>query len=119
MFIKKVTNRKAGKIYITFRLVKSKRVNGVPKHITILELGSLLNIPNNKHKAMVHRLEQLISNQLDILSGSGIDDQVEEYAQYFFRKLIKKQLEFAHIENKKPGIKIWICCCILFNLLYS
>jgi transposase len=93
MFIKKVTNRKAGKTYITYRLVKSKRVDGVPKHITVLELGSLVNLATEKHKA------------LDILSDSGIDDQVEEHAQYFFRKLVKKQLKSAPAESKKPGIK--------------
>lgn len=105
MFIKKVTNRKAGKTYITYRLVKSKRVDGVPKHITVLELGSLVNLATEKHKALSDRIKQLVSNQLDILSDSGIDDQVEEHAQYFFRKLVKKQLKSAHAESKKPGIK--------------
>lgn len=105
MFIKKVTNRKAGKTYITYRLVKSKRVDGVPKHITVLELGSLVNLATEKHKALAARIKQLISNQLDILSDSGIDDQVEEHAQYFFRKLVKKQLKSAPAESKKPGIK--------------
>jgi transposase len=105
MFIKKVTNRKAGKTYITYRLVKSKRVDGVPKHITVLELGSLVNLATEKHKALAARIKQLVSNQLDILSDSGIDDQVEEHAQYFFRKLVKKQLKSAPAESKKPGIK--------------
>lgn len=105
MFIKKVTNRKAGKTYITYRLVKSKRVDGVPKHITVLELGSLVNLATEKHKALAAKIKQLISNQLDILSDSGIDDQVEEHAQYFFRKLVKKQLKSAPAESKKPGIK--------------
>jgi transposase len=105
MFIKKVTNRKAGKTYITFRLVKSKRVDGVPRHITILELGSLANLATEKHKALANRIGQLASNQLDMLPGLVVDSQVEEHAQYFFRKLIKKQLESAPTENKRSGIR--------------
>jgi hypothetical protein len=54
MFIKKVTNRKNGAIYLTYRLVKSMRVNGIPKHVNILELGSLADIPEQKHKALAN-----------------------------------------------------------------
>ena len=105
MFIKKVTNRKAGKTYITFRLVKSKRVDGVPRHITILELGSLANFAARKHKALADRIGQLGSKQFDILPGLVVDSQVEEHAQYFFRKLIKKQVASAPTENKRSGIR--------------
>ena len=96
MFIKKVTNRKAGKTYITYRLVKSTRLHGVPRHVPILDLGSLAGFPLEKHKALADRMEQLIDNQLDMFptvgQGPMIDEQVESQAQYFYRKLIKKQL---------------------------
>jgi hypothetical protein len=105
MFIKKITNRKSGKIYITYRLVKSKRIGGVPKHVSILELGSLAKLPTEKHKTLADRIDQLLSNQLEILSGLGADSLVEEYAQYYFRKLVQKQLEPAPVESEKPDNK--------------
>ena len=89
MFIKKVTNRKAGKIYLTYRLVKSKRVEGIPRHIHVLDLGPIPELPVEKHKNLAKRIDQLINNQLDMF----IDPQVEEQAHYFYRKLIKKRLD--------------------------
>lgn len=105
MFIKKITNRKSGKIYITFRLVKSKRIDGVPRHASILELGSLATLPAEKHKALADRMDQLISNQLDIFSDVETDSLVEEYAQYYFRKLAQKQLELCPAESNRPDHK--------------
>lgn len=105
MFIKKVTNRKGDKTYLTYRLVKSKRVDGLPRHITILELGALPNLGVEKHKALSKRIGQLVSNQLDLLFDTQINDEVEEHAQYFFRKLIKKRLETASSESKKPDTR--------------
>ena len=60
MFIKKVTNNKNGIAYLTYRLVKSQRIEGIPKHINILELGSLSEIPLEKHKVLSDRIEQLM-----------------------------------------------------------
>ncbi len=96
MFIKKVTNRKAGKVYISYRLVKSKRIEGVSRHITILDLGSLAGLGVEKHKALANRMTWLIYNQLDILTEEGLDKEIEEKSQYFYRRLIKKQLESPH-----------------------
>jgi transposase len=93
MFIKKVTNQKEGKTYLTYRLVKSVRINGVPRHITILELGSLASLDEKQHPKLAHRIGELINNQLDVLSQESIDKDIEELAQFFYRKLIKKQLE--------------------------
>jgi len=108
MFIKKVTNRKSGKIYISYRLVKSKRVDGTSRHISVLELGSLAGFPVDKHKALADRIEQLSSNQMDMSSCFGIDDELEEQAQYFFRKLVVKQLKPAPPENKQTGNKNFV-----------
>ncbi|MFZ4548293.1 MAG: IS1634 family transposase [Bacteroidales bacterium] len=86
MFIKKVTNNKKGTVYLTYRLVKSQRVNGNPKHINILEMGSLPEIPFEKHKALADRIEQLMAG--DALLFSDQDALIEEWSHYFYRKLI-------------------------------
>ena len=87
MFIKKVTNNKKGMVYLTYRLVKSQRVNGIPKHINIIELGSLPEIPLDKHKALADRIGQLMLE--DTLLFSNQDVLVEEWAHFYYRKLIK------------------------------
>jgi len=109
MFIKKITNQKEGKTYLSYRLVKSVRIQGVPRHITILELSSLTSIDEKKHQKLAHRIEELINNQLDILSGESFDKDVEELAQFFYRKLIKKQLERdsnEHVNNNKDIVEV-------------
>jgi len=108
MFIKKITNRKSGKTYITYRLVKSIRVEGTPRHISVLELGSLAAFPVEKHKALADRIEQLSSNQLDMSSCFGIDSELEQQAQYFFRKLVKNQLKPAPTETRQTGSKNFV-----------
>jgi len=77
----------------------------VPRHKNVLDLGSLPELSVEKHKALADRIEQLINNQLDILSGAGLDEEVEELSQYFYRKLIKKQLENLPVETEKAGNK--------------
>ena len=86
MFIKKVTNNKKGITYLTYRLVKSQRINGNPNHINILEMGSLSEIPLEKHKALAERIEQLMVG--DVLLFSDQDALIEEWSHYFYRKLI-------------------------------
>ena len=81
MFIKKVTNNKKGMVYLTYRLVKSQRVNGIPKHINIIELGSLPEIPLDKHKALADRIGQLMLE--DTLLFCNQDVLVEEWAHFY------------------------------------
>ncbi len=81
MFIKKVTNNKNGISYLTYRLVKSQRIDGIPKHINILELGSLSGIPIEQHKSLADRIEQLMHE--DTLLFHNQDLLVEEWAHFF------------------------------------
>lgn len=106
MFIKKVTNNKNGISYLTYRLVKSQRIDGIPRHINILELGSLSEIPLEKHKALADRIEQLICE--DTLLFSNQDNFIEEWAHLYYRKLIENsfkrpKLVSLHIDNKHDG----------------
>lgn len=94
MFIKKVTNKKNGTVYLSYRLVKSQRINGIPKHINILELGSLQEIPSENHKDLADRIEQLISNDTLLFSNQNV--LIEEWAHLFYRKLVKNNFSKAN-----------------------
>ncbi len=93
MFIKKVTNKKGSKTYLTYRLVKSKRIDGKSRHINILELGSLKIIPVEKHKALAKLIESYIKG--DALLFEHPDNELESMAYYFYKQLIKRTLEKA------------------------
>lgn len=99
MFIKKITNRKEGKIYITYRLVKSMRIDGIPRHISVLDLGSLNDLAQHKHRPLAQRIEELINNQTNMFDNDDIvDKEVEQLAQFHYHRFIKKQLENAPVE---------------------
>ena len=104
MFIKKVTNNKKGITYLTYRLVKSQRINGNPKHINILEMGSLAEIPLGKHKALADRIEQLMSG--DALLFSGQDALVEEWSHYYYRKLIGNKFQPTRGTKANTGNRV-------------
>lgn len=99
MFIKKITrfNKGTSNTYITYRLVESFRLLGKPRHRNILDLGTLAGFPIEKYKALADRIEQLYSKQAELFENS--DKEVEEMARFFYKRLIKKQL------NKGEGIK--------------
>ena len=97
MFIKKVTNKKGSKTYLTYRLVKSKRIDSNSCHINILELGSLKSIPIEKHKALAKLIEGYIKG--DALLFEHPDDEIEGLGYYFYKQLIKRKLEKSPTEN--------------------
>lgn len=98
MFIKKVTNNKGGVSYLTYRLVKSQRINGIPRHINILEMGSLSDIPLEQHKALADRIEQLMDE--DTLLFTHSEDFIEEWAHFYYRKLIENSFKKPKLVNK-------------------
>jgi len=132
MFIKKITHRKKGKTYLSYRLVKSERIDGVSRHLTILNMGSLKTLNDLQRKALSNRISSRIlgiDNQLDMFSKTGLYGEIEELANYYYGKLLKKQLEkeeyssdvsckkeivsvdlnsFASIESKEIGSE-WLC----------
>ncbi len=98
MFIKKVTNKKGKTTYLTYRLVKSKRINGKSRHINILELGSLSDIALSKHKELANKIECFING--NSLFYKEPDNEIEELANYFYKKFVKKQLDKVPPQNK-------------------
>jgi len=63
MFIKTIpkTDKKTNKRYYYYRLCESYRVGGKPRHRTILNLGSLEELPNRQdHKLLADRIEQIL-----------------------------------------------------------
>jgi hypothetical protein len=90
MFIKKITktDKTSKNQYVTFRLVQSFRLAGKPRHRNILDLGTLPDIPPDKHKALANRIEELLCNQTNLFPGP--DNSIDQSAMLFYKKLLKK-----------------------------
>ncbi len=111
MFIKKITkkNKDTGAMYLTYRLVRSYRFNGKPRHETIINMGTLSGLEQAKHKQLADRIEELLNSHPSIFD-SPVDNTVESFANYFYKEILKKQdikksIESKNVDNKDITIK--------------
>jgi transposase len=92
MFIKKIdkSNPKKGKVYFTYRLCESYRIDNKVRHRNILNLGKLEDVPRESHKLLSDRIEQKIKGEN--LLFAGLPDVIEKNAEYFYRRILKENL---------------------------
>jgi len=103
MFIKTIvkTDPKTSKRYDYYRLCESYRLNGKPRHRTILSLGSLENIHSKQQpKQLADRIEDLLkgSNRLFI---SDENKDIEAYAKDFYKRIVEQKLYDAPAVGNK------------------
>ena len=94
MFIKTIvkTYKKRDKRYDYYRLCESYRLNGKPRHRTILSLGSLDDLKSKEErKLLADRIEDMIKgdNRLFI---SVEKPHIEKYAKGFYNKIVNQKL---------------------------
>jgi hypothetical protein len=90
MFIKKIdkSNPKKGKVYFTYRLCESYRIDNKVRHRSILNLGKLEDVPPEYHKLLCDRIEQKLKG-VNLLFAN-IPDAVEKNAEYYYRRISEK-----------------------------
>lgn len=103
MFIKKITkrNKETQAMYLTYRLVRSYRFGGKPRHETIIDMGTLSGLEETKFKQLADRIEELLNNH-PTLFDNLVDDIVDSYANYFYKEILKKQSDKQIIDTQKP-----------------
>jgi len=103
MFISKVykKNKKSDKIYKYFRLMRSYRIGNKIRHEFVLNLGTLEELPVEKHKLLADRIEQIMSNQIEFFTN---DAQVEKLAKKFSAQIIKNKKIFISKKIEKKEI---------------
>lgn len=84
MFIRRTAtrNRTSGDAYVTFRLVRTERIEGKVRQITLLNLGRHFAVPPEDWPLLCARLEQLISPQGDFLPlelPPALEQQAQRY----------------------------------------
>ncbi|MBP9015885.1 MAG: transposase, partial [Candidatus Atribacteria bacterium] len=93
MFVKTITktDKKTKKRYSYYRLCESYRVGDNPRHRTILNLGSLTELPNRQdHKLLADRIEQILRGEQPLFPLEN--EQIERLARHYARQIIDQQL---------------------------
>ena len=94
MFIKTIvkTDKKTGKRYDYYRLCESYRLNGKPRHRTIISLGNLDDLnTKEERKLLADRIESMLNGTTELFDDQ-LSYQVETYAKSFYNKIIDQKL---------------------------
>ena len=83
----KISSRRSGDAYTTFRLVASERVGGRVKQRTILNLGANFSLPKEKWPELCTRIEQILGGQSLLFP---LTDAIELEAQRYAALLVTK-----------------------------
>jgi transposase len=77
----KISSRRSGDAYTTFRLVSSERIGGRVKQRTLLNLGTNFSLPKDKWPELCTRIEQILAGQGSLFPYTGnIEQEAQRYA---------------------------------------
>ena len=91
MFIRRTQTRNAssGERYHTYRLVRSERIGGKVKQLTLLNLGRHFDVDQAHWPTLCTRLEELLGGQADLVPRDGTAS-VERHAQRIAAQLVAR-----------------------------
>ena len=91
MYIRRTQTRNtdSGERYYTYRLVRSERVNGKVKQLTLLNLGRHFEVDPAQWPALCSRIEALLGGQADLMD-MGCPAQLERHAQRLAAQLVAR-----------------------------
>ena len=91
MFIRRspTRNKATGESYFTFRLVRTERVAGKVKQLTLLNLGRHFSASQDDWPALCARIEQLIGGQASLLPVE-LSASLERLAQRYAAQLVAR-----------------------------
>ena len=77
----KISSRRSGDAYTTFRLVASERVGNSVKQRTILNLGTNFSLPKEKWPELCTRIEEILAGQGTLFPlAQEIEQEAQRYA---------------------------------------
>lgn len=91
MFIRRspTRNKAIGESYFTFRLVRTERVGGKVRQVTLLNLGRYFPLAQDQWPALCARIEQLTCGQASLLPVE-LSDAAERLAQRYAGQLVAR-----------------------------
>jgi hypothetical protein len=102
MFIKKIdkSSNSTGKIYYTYRLCESYRIDNKVRHRNILNIGKLENIRKEDFKLLCDRIEQKVKGVNPLFSN--IPENVEKEAEFIYCRIKNEKLLDCTISVMSP-----------------
>lgn len=93
MFIRAVIkkDKKKEKSYTYYRLTHSYRMGNKTRQLVVLNLGKLEGISDSNRKLLGNRIEEIITGKSSLFSNTQ-DDEIENLAQEFARKVAKDKI---------------------------
>jgi hypothetical protein len=87
MYIRETTTSKKadGTSYSSFRIVASERINGKVKQKTLLNIGSVFDLPSRLWDTLCSRIEDILEGAVPLIPPP---EKIEYYAQQFAARLI-------------------------------
>jgi hypothetical protein len=92
MFIKKIdkSSKKTGKVYFTYRLCESYRIDNKVRHRNLLNLGKLEGISREYHKLLCDRIEQKLKGITMLFNN--LPDGIEKAADSIYQQIVSGHL---------------------------
>lgn len=104
MFIRRTQTRNtaSGESYYTYRLVRSARVGGKVKQLTLFNLGRHFEVAQTDWPALCQRVEELMSGQAGLLSVD-VSPTLERHAQRIAAQLLARSQPAAAASTPAPA----------------
>lgn len=90
MYIRKVTHKRNGASYFSYRLVEAVRTERGVRQRLLLNLGNSVDVPEEKWKLLTDRIEEIITQQKPLFI---VDEQIDNIANRLAKELIRRQAE--------------------------
>lgn len=89
----------AGKIYEYYRLTHSYRIGNKTRQQVLLNLGTLEDVPADKHKLLADRIEELLTGSVPLFSNE--DAVIDKLAKKYHRQIVKNGTFASKSGNRK------------------
>ena len=105
MFIRqtRTSNQATGEGYVTYRLVRSERIGGKVRQITVLNLGRHFPIKQEDWPLLCSRLEQLLNPQA-LIMRLDCSESIERAAQRYHAQLVARAPTITSAAAEAAGL---------------
>ena len=103
MYIRRTQTRStaSGERYFTYRLVRSERIGGKVKQLTLLNLGRHFDLDQAHWPALCSRIDELLAGQATLMPAAG-PAAVERHAQRITAQLVARGRQAAPADGPEP-----------------
>ena len=101
MYIRKSREKKSGKVYESYRLVESVRIDNKPRQRTILNLGADFQVPKDQHKELCGLIKEKLFLADDTPLIPREESDLDTIADNIVKKIVARESESRSIAKKE------------------